>query len=183
MAHPRPGGQGDVQVRGVAYPSPGCPGSHRTTPDRSSDSVRHAGRTDPGTGGARQRHARYRRAPAQSLNQGLPPIAFTATKLVSTSCVAGASTNPALRVWARGLGRAWQSVRSCEAVSTNPALRLRSAHSLAPRRRREKGSSREQSVPRPEHAPHAIWAGQAARSCAAASTDWVGIKFRIGCRA
>ena len=72
----------------------------------------------------------------------------------------------------RGLERAWQSVRSCEAVSTNPALRLRSAHILAPRRRREEGSSREQSVPRPEHAPHAIGAGQAARSCAAASTDW-----------
>ena len=70
------------------------------------------------------------------------------------------------------LGKAWQSVRSCEAVSTNPALRLWSAHILAPRRRREERSSREQSVPRPEHAKHAIWAGQAARSCAAASTDW-----------
>ena len=46
------------------------------------------------------------------------------------------------------------------------------AYILAPRRRREEGSSREQSVPRPEHAKHAIWAGQAARSCAAASTDW-----------
>jgi uncharacterized protein (TIGR00730 family) len=69
------------------------------------------------------------------------------------------------------LEKAWQSVRSCEAVSTNPALRLGSAHILAPRRRRPEGSSREQNAPRPEHVKRAIWAGRAARSRTAASTD------------
>ncbi len=39
-----------------------------------------------------------------------------------------------------------------------------------PRLRMEIASLRYQSTPRPEHAPRAIWAGRAARSCEAAST-------------
>ncbi len=72
----------------------------------------------------------------------------------------------------RGPGWAWLSVRSCEAASTHPALTMLAAHIPPPRLLREEASSGEQSGPRPEHAPHAIWAGQAARSCEAASTDW-----------
>jgi len=72
---------------------------------------------------------------------------------------------------ARGLRKTWQSVRSCEAVSTNPSVRLSSAHILPPRLLRHVASSSEQNAPRPEHAKRAIWAGRAARSRAAASTD------------
>ena len=72
----------------------------------------------------------------------------------------------------RGLGRAWQSVRSCEAASTTPSLRLSVAHTPLPTHLRQEASSGEQNAPRPEHAKRAIWAGQAARSCEAASTDW-----------
>jgi len=56
-------------------------------------------------------------------------------------------------------------------VSTRPAVRILAAHSPAPGLLREVGTSSEQSAPRPEHASRAIWAGRAARSRAAASTD------------
>jgi len=72
---------------------------------------------------------------------------------------------------ARGLRRAWQSVRSCEAVSTHSAVRIPAAHTPLPGLRREVAALSEQSAPRPEHASRAIWAGRAARSRTAASTD------------
>jgi hypothetical protein len=96
------------------------------------------------------------------------------------SCEA-ASTNPSVRLpsahtlaprlLSERRTKAWRSARSCEAASTNPSVRLSSAHTLAPRLLLEKGICSEQSAPRPSHAQRAIWAGRAARSCEAASTD------------
>ena len=81
---------------------------------------------------------------------------------------------------ARGLRKAWQGARSCEAVSTNPSERLSAGPIFPPRLLREVVSSSEQSAPRPEHAKRAIWAGRAARSREAASTDRGRASFYAG---
>ncbi|MEO5728778.1 MAG: hypothetical protein ABI134_10885 [Byssovorax sp.] len=62
-------------------------------------------------------------------------------------------------------------------MSTNPSESLSAAHILIPRGAMEEAIWSEQSAPRPEHAKRAIWAGQAARSCEAASTDWGWASF------
>ena len=71
---------------------------------------------------------------------------------------------------ARGLRRAWQSVRSCEAVSTNPALRILAAHIRTPRLGMAVAGLRDRSTPYSGSALGLRRAWQSVRSCEAVST-------------
>ena len=71
---------------------------------------------------------------------------------------------------ARGLRKAWQSARSCEAASTNPALRILAAHIRTPRLGMAVAGSRDRSTPYSGSARGLRRAWQSARSCKAAST-------------
>jgi hypothetical protein len=153
--------------------------------------VRHRGRRDAGKGKMQVGSLRNRSAPYSGSARGLRKAwqgvrnceavstnlsvrlsaAHIPTPRLGTAVAGLRNQSTPYSGSARDRRRAWQSVRNCAAVSTNPAVRLSAAHILPPRLLREVATWSEQNAPRPEHAKRAIWAGRAARSRAAASTD------------
>ena len=71
---------------------------------------------------------------------------------------------------ARGLRKAWQSVRSCEAASTNPALTIRGPHTRGARFGVAEAMLRLRSAPYSGSLRGLGKARQSARNCEAAST-------------